>query len=196
MAADVYRLTVFGSVVGQHVENVFHWRSGTTGAPNPGLTAKALLDGWRASIEALYLNTLPANYLLTGYQCRRVNNGGGNTSTIAGGWVPGNRSGNAEMSLAGPQIHWPFTDLAGYYGTGKTFLPAMSVSDIDEGRLDPAFITDIMTWVTEMLETITDGMNSFDLVIFSPKMDAAYLPLNGGLAWKIGYLGRRLKPIN
>lgn len=195
MANDVYELVITAKSAGQMVQNVFHFRSELSNTIDPGGIANELVEAYVTTRLTPWLTILPENYFTSSLRARRINNGGGNSATASSGGSPGTIPGPASDALAGVQIHWPFTDSAGYYGTGKTFCPGISPGNVVDGQLQAGLLALVSTWINTNTTTLSAPSGDFDFTIWSPTKNADFLPFGGGASIKLGFISRRLKPV-
>jgi len=138
MANQTYSLIVTGRSSSQFVQNVFHYRMDDDSFPNRLEAAKGLVDGWIANANNdIFLNMLPAAYEMLSVKARRVTEGGGPEYVdVSVASSSGGRTGDAQVSGTGPVILWMTS--GGPRRVGKTFLPGISISDVDGGEITAA----------------------------------------------------------
>lgn len=194
MANDVYQLIVGGNVARQQVENVLHFEQAVVADPDPQIRAQNCVEAFVANWQAAWVACLPLNYLLQGFKCKRINNGGGPTYVaIAVGGTAGTWASNANESVVSPVIVVPYSDGVRWHA-GRVFLPGVGDSAIDDGVYDPVFITTVIALQTLMLAPSTSGGDSFEYAIWSPKNHVSYIPHTMHLSLKPGVQRRRLVP--
>lgn len=151
MAVETYECILSGKCAGQFVQNILHCNVNNVGSISPFRVADDLLQTWNDSggmIEQ-WCNCLPTDYTLTSVRSRRVLAQGGPTQIMLQGQLSedtGQRSGKVSVASNSPLIIWiPITNSA---KTGRTFLPGVSESDIEEMVLSASILTNIDTFAT------------------------------------------------
>jgi hypothetical protein len=141
MAQQTYQLVLTGNCAGQFVQNILHFRIDDNGFTNRLLAAKGLIDGFIAEgLVSAWVAMLPEEYILKSIKARRVTNGGGpEWIDVSADGEQGTSGDNMQMSGAGPVIIW-FTD-GGPRRVGKTFLPGISIDNVDGGEIKASFLT-------------------------------------------------------
>jgi len=196
MALSVYQLTILGNLGGQFVENLVHVESDTeTGTENPVSHAQAAIIAWRSAIESAFMDTLPTDYDLIGYKCKRVNNGGGPMVAQPVGSTPGTRTGVLVEQAAGPCVIFPYSH-AGAFHTGRLFLAGVTATDCIDGAIQPALAGNVGVLAGLLNSTFDDGTgHAFNFVIWQRKFSLAIGPLLGTVSLKVGIQRRRLTPV-
>jgi hypothetical protein len=163
MAADVFALTIVASVANQFVENVLHFQSNMSSSSTPGPDAQVLVAGFQADTEPQWLATLSDDYLLQGYRCKRVNNGGGPTVILPRTGVPGTIGDDSVTSGQGAVLISPYEFIPTFgsnkWRVGRIFLPAIPQTQIIENELQPAYLTQLNLLCGGLGDSIGTGPN-------------------------------------
>lgn len=195
MALDVYTVVLTGQVAGQMVQNVMSFQSDVDNAPNPGADAIKVNNGWDNTLLVGFLACMPTNFILSTIRSRRRNNGGGNSATKIPSATDGTWAGEASTALMGVQLHFPFTNGAGHYGTGKQFLAGAADNAVDDGKFTNPYLAVVNDYVQDLLAGYVDTGLNMTFGVWSPKLNSFHALIGGGISLKPSYIGRRLKPI-
>lgn len=144
MAVECYEVIASGIAGGQFVQNVFHVNVTVSGSPDPFTTADAICAKFCASGEFVekFTDALASDYGCTSLRARRVLPSGGPTQIYLGASMSqteGQRSGGIGASQVAPLIIW--ITATNPSKTGRTFIPALSETDIDENHLTSGVLT-------------------------------------------------------
>jgi len=144
MAIECYEFIVSGTLGGQFVQNVFHLNVNLAGSPDPFVTADEICALFATSGEfcSEYVGCLPAGYEMSSMRARRILSAGGPTQIYLAGNIAdtgGQRTGQVSATQVSPVVIW----IAGVNPakTGRTFLPGVSESDIDNNVYTGALLT-------------------------------------------------------
>lgn len=197
MAKDILSFQIFSAINTQPGLNVLHFRTVDDGPdPDPDSLAKAIITAWIATMEDLWLATFPATVALIGYKCRRVNNGGGPTVVLPRN-ENGARTGGMSATGIGPCIIWGYQKSTGGWAAGRTFVPGVSETDIENNRLTDDLLSALDDFITPMLNSPAlpmSGTGGADFVIYSPTHTSASGVETGGVSGKPGVQNKRMKP--
>jgi len=200
MAASGYQVIASGTLAGQFVQNVFHFKGEEVSATEPYNNARAILeelntpDMWVAK----WVGCLPEDYKMSSLKCRRSFPTGGPTAILLAGALfatTGARTGQIQAAQVNPLVIWiPETSPA---KTGRTFLPGISEDDLDAMVYDVGLITAVDDFIGQHLAPLT--VSSFTGSVYaalqrrSPTASVDRVE-NGRLSPLIGTQRRRLRP--
>ncbi len=160
MAFQTYRLSVQGLLFGQTVVSVFHYAK-PDGDPDD--LAAELVDAWNSQLWAEYMHCVAGDYSAYSISAKLV--GGVNYAE-----VPVSGSGGRTGSVAAPQtsatITWS-TAFAERSARGRTFFPALSISDHDNGLLSTELLNVLGTFATFMLGDLVTASSTFFFSVHS-----------------------------
>lgn len=169
--ASIVRVSAEGTFNGEQVVNVFHFRKsdGTAALTSDMAALLALLDGAVGSpksLRALYVN-MDSNLLFGRLYARSEEAIVPHESERAVS-IAGTNAGNDLPPMLAIMVKWR-TDIADRRGRGRTYLPGMTVGQIDttdSDRLLPAAITGYQTIVSAFVAGwIAD--TAWDFVVYS-----------------------------
>lgn len=128
MAFQTYRLAVKGFLIGQEMVNIFHYAK-PDGDPDD--VPQELAEAWITSNLPRYLDCLPAGYQASTVTARVV---GSTTQYETNVTAGGSRIGVFSAPQLAPTITWT-TRFATRSARGRTYLPGLVGSDVDQGIL-------------------------------------------------------------
>jgi hypothetical protein len=168
MGVETYEITISGSLSGQFVQNIFHCAGDNTAGTNLFSVADAILRKLdvTAGMLAKWCDCMPTTYVITSVRCRAILPVGGPTQIFLNGQLSNNagtRAGVQSVSSSSPMFIW-ITGLRPSK-TGRTFLPGVSESDIDENTLGGSLLSAmtlfgalwIATWTTTSPAYVFNG---------------------------------------
>lgn len=143
MAAETYECILSGTLAGQFVQNILHAGVDNTASTDPFTVAGALLTEFNSVSKLIpkWLDCLPDPYTLTSVRVRRILPTGGPTNILLQGSISGSigtRTGNTSVVSNAPLLIW-LSSLRPSK-TGRTFLPGVSESDVDNNVLDGGLV--------------------------------------------------------
>lgn len=198
MALDVYSLQIHYNIAGQYGMNVFHFQSNIDSGDNPDGIAKFLIQSWKGNLETPWLLCVPSDVALIGYKAKRVNSGGGPTVIQPQSGSNGDRAGHISTSGIGPCFIWGYNTGLGRWRAGRTFLPGVSESDIQENSFSATLLGLCDDFAELMLNapTTPGGMDEvqFTFGILSGVHNTFSGAETGGVSGKPGVQNRRMKP--
>jgi hypothetical protein len=194
MANDVYQLTILGTSGGEFYETVQNFQSQVASSTTPMTSAENMIAGWQAHLESDYLDCLPDSVFISGYKCKRINNGGGPTVMTPITPVPGTRPNPTTVACIGPCIVSLYPH-AGKWSAGKWFLPGVSTDDVMNNALDPALVGVVNNFISSLSGAIAGGTDTFNFVVWSRKFTLPFVPSEVEVSLKIGVQRRRLRPV-
>jgi hypothetical protein len=200
MANDVMQFHVVGSVAGEPTEIISAFITDNAAhAPDPTLSAAALIVIWQTNNEANLMAALPDDYVLHGYKARRINNTGGPTAVLPVPGVNGGRGANSVSSGQGPVVLIDYFDNVGVpnrWRTGRMFLPGIAAGDLVENVIQAALTAAVQTFIDTVKQaTGADGNgDNWTPVIWSRKHSQTFAPMAWGQSGVIGTQRRRLHP--
>lgn len=202
MALETYEVQLHGGIVGQPVYNILHFQLDELAIDNPVLAARALLDELGDGTGAgeytkLFLDCLPENYFLLSTRARRITSGGGPTVTKTFPIIPGNRTGDSDVSGIGPVglYHAPGAGVENWK-TGKIFFPGVSTVDIANNSFTDSLKTAILAFL-DLAQTVLalDGGRTAQQKIWSRIATLAIEILAQSISGKVGTQRRRYLPL-
>lgn len=153
MATEVYEHVLSATLAGQFCQTVFHTKVNNSSM----VSAFGMADDLNKSLVAassfneFLTAATPAHYSQTSIRTRRVLPLNAPTAILLAGAFDrsvGQRTGNISSAQANPLIIWiPTTDPG---KTGRTFIPGVSETDIEEMQLAPGLLSalqDLIDWV-------------------------------------------------
>lgn len=194
MANDTYQLVIAGHTAGEFWENVLHFRNELTNGPNPVQNAGELIFQFQSVAEDALADCLATDCSITGYKCKRINNGGGPYVMKPQTAVPGTVTGTSATSAAAQLLTAPFTRASKWF-TGKIFLPSVPESALTGNTLSTPQIALLQAFI-DLLKLGFDGdAGHWDYVIWSKDVALPFLPFDVNVSAKIGIQRRRLTPV-
>lgn len=193
MANDVYQLVMIGTCAGEFWETVQHWEGNLASGADPVGAADALITGFIGGPQNSLRDVLAADCFITGYKCKRVNNGGGPTVlhpiTPVACLVAGT---SASSATAITIISW-FSHM-GKFRTGRWFLPGIPESSLDGNHLTAGSISDVATFISDF-STVIASPFTFTFGTWSPTYSLFFTPTYIAPSNKVGIQKRRLQPV-
>jgi hypothetical protein len=143
MPVETYECILSGKLAGQFVQTILHVGVDNDVSAAPFAVANAICVEFNGSAQLIekFVDCLPEDYLMTSMRVRRVAPTGGPTQIYLQGNIDnyqGTRAGLIDVSSNCPLIIWLTTTNPSK--TGRTFMPGVSESDIEEMRLDSALL--------------------------------------------------------
>lgn len=197
MANDVYQLTMIGTCAGEFWETVQHWQSGVAASADPVGTADALITAFIATPQGTLLDCMAADTFVSGYKCKRVNNGGSPTVLHPQTPVAGTEAGTSATSGTAMCIVSWFQHTIGSvtkFKTGRWFLPGVPESQLVGNHLTAGHISALATFIADF-GTISASPHTFTYGTWSTKFDLFFTPTYIAPSNKIGIQRRRLLPV-
>lgn len=199
MPIETYELTLSGTTAGQFVQNIFAINVNNTGGTNPFVMANDLLEEFNGAdhLIQLWCNCNSVNYSLTSARCRRILSAGGPTqiylqSTLVA--IAGERAGNVATSSLAPLFVWLTTTRP--TKTGRTFVPSLSESDVDQNVLSAGLLTAMGEFGDLFRDggSIGGGSDTWTGAVYRRALAAADDVTNYRVSPIVGTQRRRLKP--
>jgi len=194
MANDIFQLTMLGVAGTEFWESVLNFQSPLTASTAPMQDAEDCITAWQNAAEGNFLDCIPQNVGITGYKCKRINNGGGPTIMKPSSAVFGNRPFDMIVSCIGPCLV-SFFPHGPKFKTGRWFIPGYAAGDMLDNEPAGALVTLLTTLRTQMMAPQVGTLHNFQYVIYSRKYSIPFTPIAIELSLKVGVQNRRLKPV-
>jgi hypothetical protein len=194
MANDTYALSILTAAAGQFAENVLHYTKATSATDSdPFTTANSLITQWVSHNEANFLACLPTDAAVSGFKCKRINNGGGPTAVVVQG---DNGTGEAETSLtsAGACLIFPYSNGTRFFA-GRMFMPFAWDGAYVQNEPDETYKTNVQTFLTGLATALVVTAVNYALTVWSKKHTTNYAIVGKDVSLKVGTQRRRLTPI-
>lgn len=196
MAKQYYDLTVNVNVAGFPMANVFRLFIEDPSVSNEfevagsiinALTVGAGPTAWMFRYRALMSEFAYVSNIL----CRRASNGGGNTAEaiLQTDTLPGLAEGDVMASQVAACVIWLNDDLP--HRTGRSFIPAVSVDDLDGGRFTTDFQTRCDDFIARHLSGFAVAAGTALFCTFDSEFNIGYQISGGYLSPKVGTQRRR-----
>jgi len=195
-----YDLEVRVNVAGFPMANTFRMMIEDPSVPNEYFVAKSIIaalevgagpTAWLFRYRAL----MSEDCYISNILCRRASNGGGNTAQaiLRPDMLPGLASGGVSASQVAAVAIWLNDDLPAL--TGRSFIPGVSVEDLDDGRFTTAFSTRFDDFIARHVAGINVSAGIAFFCTFDSQFNVGYKILNGYLSPKVGTQRRRESPL-
>lgn len=196
MSLQTYALVVTYNAGGQFAQNVFHYQFDDASFATTQAAANDLINKWDAANRGTLRQILSSDVKIVGYKAGRISTPGGFESH-AGLTVSNAGTRAAGISAAGLApciIHYP-VDLA--KARGRTFLPAVSESDIESGIFTDNYVAAVESALSTLFDPITmTGGGAATFGYFSRKPTKTFVALvNSILSQNLGTQRRRMRPV-
>lgn len=196
MANDVMQLVLVGVIGNEFAENVLYFQSDVANAANPVLEAKNCVDAFIANVQNDWMDSLPNDYELHGYKCKRVNNTGGPTYMAPIAAVAGGRPAASLVSSLAPLLVSSYVETATMkHRTGRIFMPGIADGDVIENELGGPILGQLNAVGADLLATSSSGGQTFTYGIWSRKYLRFYIPPAINISLLVGTQRRRLHPV-
>jgi len=200
MAAETYELLISGTLAGQFVQSVFHINVNNVGDEHPYEEAGDILNTLSATTNFfnVWTGVLPTIYTITSARCKKILATGGPTNILLGVELSdsvGQRSGHISSAQLNPVLVWitdPRPDKP-----GRTFLPGISETDIDEMVYTGPWIAAAGNLISNITQPFTlDGSSDpANFSVYRRALNAADSIDFGRISPVIGTQRRRLHPV-
>jgi hypothetical protein len=200
MAEEWYKSVVGFSIAGNYAAIVQHWLVVDPGGAGPFSRAKALAEGMDTpSAGGSYFDSLKdlmsADCFISSVRAHRIGPSSGNEwgrVYPADVWV-----GSFAGDIQGPQVACCLIHLTAAEAglTGRTFIPGVPSTGLDEGRFNDAFKTELDEFVTIFLDGIQTAIGTFLPGIKNGGPFTVTRIVNCQLSPTPGTMRRRLKPV-
>lgn len=194
MANDIFALEIIYSVAGEQAANVIHLKStSSTPGTDPGQDASDIIDEFISSEETGLASILADDVIIAGYRCRRINNGGGNTSVQASG-TPGTYGPNSQAGQTCAVSVLGYSD-GTHHKAGRIFWPVTAQSSIIDNVIDAIIVAAIQTLVGDLIAGLTVGAKTWKLCVYSRKHATPFDVVFKDVSLLVGTIRKRLKPV-
>jgi len=193
----VYQLVILGTCAGEFWETVQHWEGNLASGADPVGAASALISGFVATPQATMLELMAADTFITGYKCKRVNNGGSPTVLLPQTPVAGSAAGTSATSATCCTIISWFQHTIGSvtkFKTGRWFIPGLPESELVGNHLSAGQISALAAFISDF-STISSSPYTFPFGTWSPTYTLMFHPTYIAPSNKIGIQRRRLLPV-
>jgi len=194
MATELYQLALSGIHLSSYWQNILHFEGGNLSAGDVIVNAQDLLDSWATNIEAAFMAMLPSTVYLNRLEARRIAAGGGIgiVTQYDPFTVPGGVSGAASSQQLCPIVR--LIPPMGVKSAGKFFLPAIAESDINGNTPIAGWLTRLNTLMAAMLTDFGTGSITWQIAVYSRKLDSHSLALSYDTSEIVGFQRRRQRP--
>ncbi len=195
MATETYLLSVQGSLQGQYRENVLAFTSAGLGANATLDNAGDLINAFVTHGQALWLAMMPASYWLDLYSARRAFPKPSATANLQlqAFNVGGTRGAGATSYNLCPTVF--LVPPMGTKSGGRVFLPAVSQADIVNNSYITAYANAVTAFFSAAITGFAGSGSNWQLSIYSRKNASAALVNSHGLSERLGFQGKRRRPI-
>lgn len=195
MPNDIYQLKMFFSAPnGERAENVLNYQSaGTPSGGDAYSVAQDLITAFDSAGLANLLTCLSHDTTLSAYSCKKINNGGGPTSTRVSNQVgtdtPNTGSNANAVNICLLPASTPFQRKEGHI-----YLSGFFKGQLTDEVIQSALVTNVANWVNSVLNLpVTDGV-AWNLAILDRTTKVATNVSDFIVRTKITPMRRRLKP--
>ena len=195
MATENYLLSIQGSVNGQYNECVQCFQSSGVTSTDTLDAATDLITAWIAHAKSFWLAMFPNSYVLDLLTARRAFP---SPSAVAYQQFQyfvetGTRGASATAYNICPSVF--LIPPMGVKTGGRTFLPAVSASDIVNNAPISAYTTAVQSYFTAAISGLAGSGTNWQLGIFSRKNTSVSLVASSQLSPRIGFQSRRRRPV-
>ena len=194
VANEVYQLAIQGFLNSNWRENVMCFRGTGVDTNDTKKASKDLIDAWSLHIRSNFLALLPNTYILQNMMCKRVSPFGSFSSRLIleSGLFSGTTSAPATTQQCCPSIF--MVPAMGVKSGGKIFLPGISQGDITNNAFTAGYNTRINTFMSSMTTGFAGTLYTWQLVIFSRKLNTNSIVQSWHLSPFIGFVRKRQWP--
>jgi len=200
MAKQYYELEVRVNVLGFPMANVFNLAINDPSVPNEYEVAASIINALNVgagitSWMSRYVRLISEQCYISNILCRRISNGGGNTAEaiLQVDSLPGIRTGIVAATQVAATVIWVQTDVEKI--TGRTFIPGISIEDIDGGRFSTDYQSAIDNFIARHLSGFAVSAGTALFQIYDRETPIGYQVSNGYLSPKPGTQRRRERPL-
>lgn len=195
MATENYLLSIQGNVNGEYNECVQCFESSGTDPTNTFQTGVDLLTAWDTNARSLWLACLPSSYSLGLLSAKRAFPKPTANPMLQYGYGShlGTRGSDATSYNLCPVMF--LVPPMGIKSGGKTFMPCVAQGDIVNNSYVSGYQTAVDAYFAALLAGLAGSGTNWKLAIYSRKAGSASLVQSFGLSERIGYQGRRRKPV-
>jgi len=137
---------------------------------------------------------MAADSSITGYKCRRVNNGGGPVVAVPQTAAPGTVASTSATSATAAMLKMPFQRTGKWYN-GKMFIVGLAESMLTGNAITGALPGTVGIFAQALLDGFTETPHTWQFVIWSRTVSLPFIPFNITLNSKVGIQRRRLRPV-
>lgn len=195
MATENYLLSIYGTSFLSYQENVLCFQSAGLSSTDTIDSANDLINAFRTHLESLWLDCIPGSSYVTGYSAMRAFPKPSATAwqMLAPGSVGGNQAGSAGAVNVCPAVH--LIPPMGTKTGGRVFMPAPATDQVVNNAYDAAYVAAIDALFANALSGAAGSGTNWKLAIYSRVNQSASLALAYNLSNRIGFQGRRRKPV-
>jgi hypothetical protein len=159
MAVEHYECVFSGTLAGQFVQTVLNVKATIAVPVNAFATALLIAQDIAANgIQSSFAACLPVDYLFTSLRVKKIDGSGGPTAIVLVSDFTdpaGVRAGSISSAQVNPLIIWIGTTTPDK--TGRTFIPGVSETDIDDMILVAGLITAYQAFIADWIAGGTIG---------------------------------------
>ncbi len=195
MATENYLLSIQGSIAGQFNECVLCFQSAGLSSVDTLGEGGDLINSFIAHAQAKWLAMLPGSYNLDLLSARRAFPKPSANAMVQNQAfsVTGTRGASATTYNCCPSIF--LIPQMGVKSGGRVFLPGVAQGDIINNAYLAAYRTAIDTFFIQCIAGLAGSGTNWQLAVFSRKTASASLVASYGPSTRIGFQGRRRKPV-
>lgn len=194
MATETYELCIDGIEGASYRSTVLHFSGVGVNSNDTIAAADSLIQAWIATLQTLFLASLPISYSVTQLRARRAFPPPSGVSFHK--YALGSQTGTRGSSGAGQQTN-PVVFLVptmGHKSGGKVFWPAVAGGDIVNSKYISAFLTATQAWANAAIAGVTASGITWNLCIFSRKLKTSANVSKITMSPVIGFQSKRRRP--
>lgn len=199
MAIEMYEVTLTGVAAGQFCQTILNVNVNNVSGDNPFKVANDLLEEWNTpgNVLELFLDCVSESYSMLSARCRRILPTGGPAQIYLAASLSatdGTRAPSIATSSLAALFIWLTTTRP--TKTGRTFLPALSETDVNNNVLQPGLLA-AMTLFGDMYRdggTISSSGDQWTGAIYRRALNASDDVTNYRVSPVVGNQRRRLRP--
>jgi len=165
-SGDIYQMTIISTLLGQTVNNVFHFEEQAAGED----PVDELKEEWDPGIIQAMCSLMSDQFDSTGWRIQKLFPEAGDS--VEGGWSGSSQgavSGDALPSFNAALINWR-TGFASRRKRGRTFLAGLPEGNIAGNGYSTTFVTQVETFISAMIDNFgPSGTSNFKLGVLSLK---------------------------
>ena len=194
MATETYQLAIEGIAGTSYNQVIMHFTGVGVSSGDTLAAGESLNLGFDASLRALWLATLPPDYLLTMLASRRVSAVPSATaveSEVAGGYA-GTLGTQCTALQTCPSVF--LVPTMGTKSGGKIFWPCIPQGQLIDSVYQAAWKTAVDAFIAAAVAGFTQAGITWTLAIWSRKTQSASTVAGHNFSPVIGFQGKRRKP--
>lgn len=191
MASELYELKIKGVNGMQPTETVLHFIGGNLTADDTGDNGAFLIDAFITNLEALFLGCCSGLFFIDSYEARRATP---KPSIVAfHQYQPsvqiGTYGGGQKLDQLCPCVR--IIPTMGFKSVGRIFMPGLPATAIVNNAYDSIYVTAVAAWTTAMFVNFGTSGKTWQLAVYSRKLNVYSIAVGGGLSDRFGFQKRR-----